>query len=143
MLVSADATSREEAAGLAAHMFQIIRLSRVRGFKWLRYDTEYRQWEAAKNVKIYGGMNMSIYGRCLPQVVDLGSSPLAAETNYNSQNSCKIPAPAHATGGTVINVLSHANLGMCALSVEMHTGKETAQGLKRDEDHNQAFTSTV
>ena len=33
VLVAADTTSREEAAGLPAHMFQIIRLSRARGFK--------------------------------------------------------------------------------------------------------------
>jgi len=58
----------------------------------------------------------------------------------NSQNSCKIPSSTHATGGTVVDVL---NLGMCALSVEMHTGKETARGLKGVEDRHQVFTSTV
>ena len=87
---------------------------------------------------------MSIYGRCLPQGVDLGSSPLAAETNYKKQpEQLQDISSTHATGGTVVNVLSHTNLGMCALSVEMHTGKGPARGLKRDEDHHQVFTSTV
>ena len=85
VLVAADTTSREEAAGLAAHMFQIIRLSRARGFKWLRYDMEYRQWAAAKNVRTWGDMNMSIYGRCLPQVMDLGLAPQSAEPGLREQ----------------------------------------------------------
>lgn len=72
VLVAVETTSREEAAGLAAHMFQVVRLSKTRGFKWLTYDTEYREWAAAKNIRIWGEMNMRIYGECLPQVVDLG-----------------------------------------------------------------------
>jgi len=38
--VAADTTSPEEAAGLGIHMFQIIRMSQTRGFKWLKYDME-------------------------------------------------------------------------------------------------------
>jgi len=62
VLVATETTSREEAAGLTAHMFQIIRLSQARGFKWLRYNMEYWQWAAAKNIRTWDDMNMSIYG---------------------------------------------------------------------------------
>ena len=41
VLVSIEATSKEEAAGLMAYMHQVVRLSRARGFKWLKYDTEF------------------------------------------------------------------------------------------------------
>jgi len=36
VLVLTEATSKEEAAGLVAYMHQVVRLSRARGFKWLR-----------------------------------------------------------------------------------------------------------
>jgi len=35
VLVSTEAISKEEVAGLVAYMHQVVRLSRARGFKWL------------------------------------------------------------------------------------------------------------
>ena len=58
VLVSTEATSKEEAAGLVAYMHQVVRLSRGRGFKWLKYDTEFRDWAAAKQIQMWGKMNM-------------------------------------------------------------------------------------
>ena len=66
VLVSSDATSKEEAAGLAAHAYLIIQLSRdLNGLQWLKYDQSYREWAAAKGIRKWGEMNFSIYGRCL------------------------------------------------------------------------------
>ena len=72
VLVSTEATYREEAAGLVAHMHQVVKLSQARGFKWLKYDTEFWEWAAEKHVKQWGDMNMQIYGMCLPQICDSG-----------------------------------------------------------------------
>lgn len=50
VLVSANTTAKEEAAGLSAHMYLTIQLSQdLNGAQWLQYDKEYRTWAAAKN----------------------------------------------------------------------------------------------
>ena len=52
ILVSSDSTTKEEAAGLAAHNYLIIQLSKdLRGIQWLKYDQGYREWAAAKGVR--------------------------------------------------------------------------------------------
>ena len=46
-----QATSKEEAAGLAAHQHIILQLHNDLGYnRWLKYDTEYREWAAAKGI---------------------------------------------------------------------------------------------
>ena len=68
VLLSSEDTSREEAAGLAAHLHSILQLHQdLSGNKWLKYDVEFREWAAAKGVRVWGELNMTIYGRCLPQ----------------------------------------------------------------------------
>ena len=58
VMLSASATSKEEAAGLAAHMHLIPQLSRdLGGLQWLRYDQEFQEWDDAKGVKIWGKLN--------------------------------------------------------------------------------------
>ena len=65
-MLSNSATSKEEAAGLAAHMHLILQLSGdLRGLQWLRYDQEFREWAAAKGVRRWGELNLAIYGRYL------------------------------------------------------------------------------
>ena len=86
------ATSKEEAAGLAAHLQVVLQVvQNLRGRQWLMYDWEYREWAAAKGVRAWGGdlnlpimydreyreraaakgvrawgdLNLPIYGRCL------------------------------------------------------------------------------
>ena len=57
-------TSKEEAAGLAAHMHLILQLSKdLEGPQWLHYDQDFQQWAAAKKVKKWGELNLFIYGR--------------------------------------------------------------------------------
>ena len=68
VILSAEATSKEEAAGLSAHQHVILQLyNDLGGNRWLKYDTEYREWAAAKGICIWGELNLAIYGRCLPQ----------------------------------------------------------------------------
>ena len=68
VILSTEAISKEEAAGLAAHQHVILQLyNDLGGNRWLKYDTEYREWAAAKGIRIWGELNLAIYGRCLPQ----------------------------------------------------------------------------
>ena len=52
ILVSSDSTTKEEAAGLAAHSYLIIQLSKdLSGLMWHKYDQSYREWAAAKGIR--------------------------------------------------------------------------------------------
>ena len=67
VMFSADTMSKEEAAGLAAHMHLILQLSRdLGGTQWLRYDQEFREWAAAKGVKRWGELNLAINVTIVP-----------------------------------------------------------------------------
>jgi len=66
VLLSCEDTSKEEAAGLAAHSFLIVQLSEdLQGPQWLHYDQNFREWAAAKGLRKWGELNLTIYGRCL------------------------------------------------------------------------------
>ena len=59
VILSTEATSREEAAGLAAHQHVILQLyNDLGGNRWLKYDTEYREWAAAKGIRIWGSLTL-------------------------------------------------------------------------------------
>ena len=77
ILVSSETTLKEEAAGLAAHIYLIIQLSKdLNGLQWLKYNQSYREWAAAKGIRKWGELNFSIYGRCL------ASQQLQPSTSY-------------------------------------------------------------
>jgi len=87
LLASGD-TSHEEGAGLAAHLHTILQLHHdLGGSRWLKYDVEYREWAAAKGVKVWGDLNMSIYGRCLPQPPEVTDN-LMPGPSYSSTQIC-------------------------------------------------------
>ena len=66
VLLVADATTKEQAASLAAHQHLILQLSKdLGGRQWTKYDCEFREWAAAKNIGVWGDLNMAICGRCL------------------------------------------------------------------------------
>ena len=66
VLVSAEATTKEEAAGLLAHMQVVIQLCIDLGsLKWLQYDEQYWEWAAASGKRVWGEVNLSIYWQCL------------------------------------------------------------------------------
>jgi len=66
VLLSCEETSEEEAAGLAADAFLIVQLSEdLQGPQWLHYDQNFCEWAAAKGLRKWGELNLTIYGRCL------------------------------------------------------------------------------
>ena len=66
VLLTSEKTSREGAAGLAAHMYLILQLSKdLEDSQWLHYDRDFHQWAAAKGVRKWVELNLSIYRRCL------------------------------------------------------------------------------
>jgi len=76
---------------------------------------EYRQWAAAKNVRTWGDMNMSIYGCCK-------QSPASGSRS----NSFVL-----ATDGTISAVPSRASSGMCAQSAVVPIERKTAPSKKK------------
>ena len=66
VMLSACGTSKEEAAGLAAHMHLILQLLRDVGSpQSLKCNQDIKEWAAAKGVKNWSELNMAIYGRRL------------------------------------------------------------------------------
>ena len=59
ILVSSESTTREEAAGLAAHSCLIIQLSRdLSGSQWLKYYQQFQEWAAAKGIRRWAELNL-------------------------------------------------------------------------------------
>ena len=66
VLLSCEETSKLEAAGPAAHSFLIVQLSKdLQGPQWLHYDQNLCEWAAAKELRKWGELNLTINGRCL------------------------------------------------------------------------------
>ena len=66
VFLSVPATRPEEAAGLAVHLHLVIQVSQdLGGHQRLFYDHDYREWAAAKSIRVWEEINLSIYGRCL------------------------------------------------------------------------------
>ena len=62
----ANSTSKEETVGLFAHMATVLRLAKdLGGSQWIQYDKLFREWAAAKEVKVWGELNLAIFGQCL------------------------------------------------------------------------------
>ena len=58
-LTSAEATTKPESAGLLAHMYNVLQLARdLGGNQWLQYDKAFREWAAAKDVRLWGDLNL-------------------------------------------------------------------------------------
>ena len=85
-LAAASSTTKEQVMGLMAHMFLMVQLSRdLGGNLWLQYDKDFQEWAAAKNLKVWGELNLSIYGRCLA----IHQRPLPAPRPDISKRSSK------------------------------------------------------
>ena len=113
VLLSSEDTTKEEATGLAAHGYLIIQLSHdLQGSQWLQYDQNFREWAAAKGLRIWGELNLTIYGRCLachqPPPPMIGSKrkaevPVCFRWNAGSscsKASCKFSHICRACGGS-------------------------------------------
>ena len=64
-ITSCKITTSAQATGLVAHLHLILQLSQELGPQWKRYDIEFRQWAAARNIRQWGDLNFTIYGHCL------------------------------------------------------------------------------
>lgn len=65
-LTSDPATTHEQSTGLFAHAHVITQIAKdLRGMQWYRYDREFREWAAAKGCRVWGVLNLPIYGRCM------------------------------------------------------------------------------
>ena len=65
-LASAESTSKAEVASLMAHQHVVLQMHKdLGGMRWLQYDQQYREWAAATKKRIWGEINLTIYGRCL------------------------------------------------------------------------------
>ena len=65
-LTSDKATTKDESVGLVAHQHIILQMAKeLSPAQALKYDQEFHEWAAAKDVKKWGELNFSIYGRCL------------------------------------------------------------------------------
>ena len=54
-LAAASSTTKEQVMGLMAHMFLMVQLSGdLGGNHWLQYDKDFREWAAAKKLKVWG-----------------------------------------------------------------------------------------
>ena len=81
----------EQFKGLMAHMCLMIQLAKDLGrMVWLQYDREFRIWAAAKGVKVWGELNLSIYGRCLAAHQRPFSTNIYHGKNLSLNNYCSI-----------------------------------------------------
>ena len=54
-LAAVRLTTKEKVMGLMAHMFLMVPLSRdLGGSHWLQYDKDFREWAAAKILRVWG-----------------------------------------------------------------------------------------
>ena len=53
VILTAESTSKEEAAVLASHQHVILQLHNdLGGNQWMKYDTKFREWAAAKGIHV-------------------------------------------------------------------------------------------
>ena len=65
-LASSESASKEEVASMMAHAYVVLQIQKdLGGGKWYQYDKQYREWAAATKKRVWGELNLSIYGRCL------------------------------------------------------------------------------
>ena len=93
VLTSADSTTPTQATGLIAHLHLILQLSQELGPQWMKYDVDFRQWAAARNVRQWGELNFTIYGHCLSAQQRLASSSSHTRPTQQSSGSRKSSNP--------------------------------------------------
>ena len=55
-LTSAEETTKPESAGLLAHMYNVLQLAKdLGGTQWAQYNKAFREWAAAKELRVWGG----------------------------------------------------------------------------------------
>ena len=129
ILVSSENTTREEAAGLAAHSYLIIQLSRdLSGSQWLKYDQQFREWAAAKGIRRWGELNLTIYGRCLAAHLPDGSTQqnTLRQKRRSSSNACY-----RWNDGITCNSSTCRYTHHCSICGDLHRAKDCPRKPKR------------
>ena len=122
ILVSSEDTTKEEAAGLAAHSYLIIQLSRdLSGSQWLKYDQQFREWAVAKGILRWGELNLTIYGRCLAAHLPDGSmqSSVPKQKQRSSSNACYRWNDGISCNSSTCRYIHH-----CSICGEIHRAKD-------------------
>ena len=111
VLVSAEATTKEEAAGLLAHMQVVIQLCKDLGsLKWLQYHQQYPEWAAASGKRVWVEVNLSIYGRCLCTPTP-STSEREMRFDKPQTQSKKEPVSQRGRTGRVLNITLRSPVG--------------------------------
>ena len=63
------------------------------GNHWLQYDKDFREWAAAKHLKVWGELNLTIYGRCLAMHQRPTPAPSSDSSNHQSKKRAKSQGP--------------------------------------------------
>ena len=93
-LAAVNSTTKEQVMGLMAHMFLMVQLSWDLGVNhWLQYDKDFREWAAAKHLKVWGELNLTIYGRCLAMHQHPMLAPRSDSSNRQSERQTKSQGP--------------------------------------------------
>ena len=127
-LAAANFTAEEQIMGLMAHMFIMIQLSwDLVGNHWLQYDKDFREWAAAKHLKVWGELNLTIYGRCLamhqcPMLAPRSTVSLRNEPNLKGHRGAAVTSGI--LTALVKSLLPLAGIGICATTVEMITEQQ-------------------
>uniref|UniRef100_A0A1X7U2V8 Uncharacterized protein n=1 Tax=Amphimedon queenslandica TaxID=400682 RepID=A0A1X7U2V8_AMPQE len=88
-LLGSESTMKEECMGLWAHLYLVTQLSRdMGGGQWLQYDSEYRELAAAKGIRKWGDLDLSIYGHCLARRL-AQSGPVQSQVGNHSEGKAK------------------------------------------------------
>ena len=65
-LTSAEETTKPESAVLLAHMYNVLQLAKDLGdTQWTQYDKAFMEWAAAKELRVWGELNLPIFCHCL------------------------------------------------------------------------------
>ena len=94
-------------------MATILRLAKdLGGSQWIQYNKLFREWAAAKEIKVWGELNLAIFGQCL-----------AAQQRIKLQQQIKGSPNSERPGVPLIG--GHRD-------VAYGTSRESAQGLNAD-----------
>ena len=132
-LAASDKSNSAQFKGLMAHMYLMIQLSKdLGGTAWLQYNREFRTWAAAKGVKIWVELNLSIYGHWLaahqrpPTFSNLSPRSVAMIIGM-TRNRPKVVSKIAGIYGTLMvpasNLPQHAAISMHAILVVKITGQ--------------------
>ena len=95
-LTSHKATTKDESIGLVAHQHIILQMAKeLSPTQALKYDQEFHEWAAAKDVKKWEELNFHIYGHCISRICNMPIPPvpLFKGVHEKKQGICPPDAP--------------------------------------------------